>query len=531
MSSRSKRKYTRKPYGVMVLTGDAVLSGSKSTASLRTPRGKGLFGGPLEKDDLLFGLKREPVAYKTVYGVALDIWDNWFKIEMADKKDKELGDKVLNKLELLHAKDKLTQLAVMERLFGWAILVLGYVDAGQTLKEPVSEPRDIKDLAVYSELEVTKILEDKDSESERYGYPELYSLEGKGKDIHYSRTIHAATRLIDHLYKGLSVLSPIYDDLLTMRYVRWGAGLTMIRYGSGFPDVTLEGASLGKIQDFIDSGQFENLNAMKYFVHNEKQSLEFKGVAGHELDPGKYQKIVLESLSTGSFIPEPMLRGAQAGALEGSEVNERQYFKFISDLQSKFDPYLRQLIDKILIGCFEQDPGKMPAYTVVWNPAFELTDEAKTDILLKKAQVLQVRASWLTVNELRKEEGLGGIPGGDVCLGLVRASNSRINPPGLDIAVDADISNSEKQMFGLLEALLKSAKEGKINRTDALTSAEMLIEEHLNRMRNLVKLQLESKLGKPLSKLSPENERKFITMKKRYLDDFQRILADSNIGA
>jgi len=535
MSTKTRRLRNLKPAGVVV-RGDTLLSGSKTNSTIRTPRGKGLFGGELEAKDLLFGVKREPAAFRIVYGVALDVWDNWFQIEFDPKNDALAAD-VMDKLETLHAKDRLVQLSTFERLFGWSILVLRYTDTGATLEDPAGEPNDITDLKVYSELDITGIDEDQDPESERLGFPEKYTLQGVGtsKKIHFSRAIHSATRLIDHGYKGLSALSPVYDDLMAIRYIRWGAALTMIRYGPGFPDVTLDGATLAKINAFIDSGQFENMNAMKYFVHNEKQHLEFKGTSGAALDPRHYSSIMTESLSTGSFIPEPMLRGAQAGALTGSEVNEREYFKFISDQQSKYEPNLRQLINKILVACFGSDPEDLPQYKIIWEPSFELTDDEKATVEVKRAQVQEIRSNWLTVNEIRKEEGLPEIPGGDVCLGLAKATTPKASPsglpPGFDTMIihDQDLANSEKTLFKNLESLLQNVRQGKISRDDALLSAGLLIEEHINRMKKLVQLQIEAKIGKPLSTLSPEQERNFITMKKKYLDNFDKILSDANL--
>ena len=536
MSTRQKKKRSLVPAGVVV-RGDTLLSGTRTSSTIRTPRGRGLFGGELENEDLLFGCKREPIAFRIIYGVALDVWDNWFKIEMDPKNDDLVAD-VMDKLETLHAKDRWVQVTAFERLFGWSILLLKYTDTGDTLEDPVGEPTDITDLAVYSELDITRIEKDDDSDSERLGLPEKYTLRGQGsKKVHFSRVIHAATRLLDHPFKGLSALSPVYDDLMAIRYSRWAGALTMIRYGSGFPDVTLDGATIAKINDFIDSGQFENLNAMKYFVHNEKQHLEFKGVSGHELDPRKYYSILSESISAGSFIPEPILRGAQAGALTGSEVNEREYFKFISDQQSKYEPYLRQLIDKILVGCFNVDAGDLPQYKIIWAPSFELTEDEKATIDLKRAQIQEIRSNWWTVNELRKDEGLGTIPGGDVCLGLTKATTPKVNPPGLPlppgfdamIIHDQDLANSEKTLFTLLESLLQNVKQGKISREDALLSAGVIIEEHLNRMKKLVQLQIEAKIGRPLSTLSPEQERTFLTMKKKYLDSFDKIMSDANL--
>jgi len=50
-------------------------------------RGAGLtwqasFGAALNEADLLFAVRREPVANRIVFQVAHDIFDNWFRVEV-----------------------------------------------------------------------------------------------------------------------------------------------------------------------------------------------------------------------------------------------------------------------------------------------------------------------------------------------------------------------------------------------------------------------------------------------------------------
>ena len=94
------------------------------------------FGEPINEEDLLFGVQREPVAYRIVFQVAHDIFDNWFKAEdRAEKPDPNFDKQVQIVLARLNAKSVFTQMAVFERLFGWSIIVEGYADHGKTLED------------------------------------------------------------------------------------------------------------------------------------------------------------------------------------------------------------------------------------------------------------------------------------------------------------------------------------------------------------------------------------------------------------
>jgi hypothetical protein len=122
-------------------------------------------------------------------------------------------------------------------------------------------------------------------------------------------------------------------------------GQTMFRYGSGFPDVEITGANKKQLDSLEASQQFKSLQARTYFLHDEKTKFDFKGLAGKSLNPEPYYVPVMENISCGSGVPLAILRGAQAGQLAGSEVNEREYFKLVSDAQSRYEPGIRTLID------------------------------------------------------------------------------------------------------------------------------------------------------------------------------------------
>lgn len=366
--------------------------------------GGGEFGAQILDDDRTFAITREPVAHRIVFTVAHDVFDNWFNLKVEDKEsDKQFDQQVQTELSRLKAKRELTRMAVFERCYGWAILVLGYVDSSESLADPLTDPQTLEEVKAYSPMQIARVDEVKDREDPRYGYPEYYNIKRSGiasyLKIHYSRVIHFVNRLIDHDYKGLSVLDPVWDDLVTLRNIRWGMGQTMYRYGSGFPDITFTGAEKSDIDAFIASGSFSNLSTRTYFVHNENQVLDFKGVAGRAIDPMNYYLPIMENISAGSGIPLAILRGVQAGALTGSEVNQQEYYGLISDEQSGYEQSIRELIDIILpfIGYSE-----LPDYKFDWKGGFELDELKQVQIEQIKAQTWQVMGDWMTRNELRK---------------------------------------------------------------------------------------------------------------------------------
>jgi hypothetical protein len=274
------------------------------------------FGEQITNTDLTFAIKREPVAHRIVFAVAHDVFDNWFEVDdvVTEGKDKDLNKQVQIELSKLNAKSVFTEMSVFERGYGWAIIIVGYQDVGKTLADPVEDPQAIVELAAYTPTQIGRIIDDKDPKSLRFGLPEYYYVKRSSslrEKVHFSRVLHFATRLLDHRYKGISVLEPVWDDLTNLRNIRWGMGQTMFRYGSGFPDVEIENATKKTLDDFIASNQFKELTARTYFVHSEKQKLEFKGAQGVALNPANYYAPIMENISTGSNVPMAILRGAQ----------------------------------------------------------------------------------------------------------------------------------------------------------------------------------------------------------------------------
>lgn len=373
----------------------------------------GEYGADITNSLRTFAVTREPVAYRVVFTIAHDIFDNWFEIQIEGDEESEASQKldqmIQKKLSKLKAKQEFTRMSVFERAYGWAIIVLGYSDTGKTLATPTENIKDLLELKAYSPTQITVSESDleQDPNNPRFGFPKYYNIKRAGKlqgevKVHYSRVIPFANRLFGHDWQGQSTLDPIWDDLNVLRNIRWSMGQTMYRYGSGFPDITFTGAELDDINTWIDSGAFQNLNARTYFAHSEDQTMEFKGLAGHALDPMNYYLPPMEHISCGTGIPLNILRGAQAGQLTGSEVNQMEYYGVISDEQSGYEDGIRQLID-IILGLNPDGRRVNPVqYKFKWLGGFELDQEKQQTIATSRSQELLNLWNFFNRNEIRK---------------------------------------------------------------------------------------------------------------------------------
>jgi hypothetical protein len=386
----------------------AMPRGRAMSIPLSGTEGGGEFGALILDEDRTFAVTREPVAHRIVFTVAHDIFDHWFQLYLeGSEQDKTFDTAIQKELTRINAKPELMRMSTFDRAYGWAIIVLGYEDGAGSLAEPATNPQGLHEVKAYSPVQITKVDEVKGKsrlDDPHYGLPEYYYVKRGNQlsplKIHYSRVIHFASRLLDHDWKGMSTLDPVWDDIVTLRNIRWGMGQTMYRYGHGFPDLTFEGAELADIDAWIEDANFANLSARTYFAHNEKQTIEFKGLAGRALDPMNYYLPIMENISAGSGIPLAILRGVQAGTLTGSEVNQQEYFALIGDEETYYETGIRQLINAILQTVGESEVQ----FKFKWMGGFQLDDLKQAQIDQVKAQTLQTKGDWHTRNELRKME-------------------------------------------------------------------------------------------------------------------------------
>jgi hypothetical protein len=136
------------------------------------------FGMQLNEQDLLFAVRREPIAKRTVFDVAHDIFSKGFTVEEASEEpDPNWTREVSKVLDGLNARANLTRLLVYERLFGWAILALTYVDYGDGAGSPLEGPREIRELLPLSSLQCTVNTSDEDTDpgSSRFGLPQFFT--------------------------------------------------------------------------------------------------------------------------------------------------------------------------------------------------------------------------------------------------------------------------------------------------------------------------------------------------------------------
>jgi hypothetical protein len=445
--------------GTMILHPGIGSDQSIQIPQVDTDEGAG-FGDTIADSDRAFAAMREPVAHFLTFGVAADITEKWFIINDPDteESDPALDRTTQSALDKLQFKKHLTEAIESERVYGESLLVGGFSDAKTVgeLKNPLKSGSELLQLAVYpttkdnlkfKEFEVYS--KDQDPNSPRYGEPVTYKLNRGGGSyliIHYTRVCQVKTRS-----SATSVLDPIWDDLTCGRNIRWGASQWMYRTGGGFPVVGFPaGTTADELETYHDTAAFRNLmSRTAIFVsqnstnENDGMTFEFKGAAGHALDPMPFFKTNIEQIAIATGIPQAKLVGAQAGAVTGSEVNMQDYYKVVSREQAKIEPVVRWVVNrlaesgqltivkaavdrrsegyqvgllkKMLRRVIRRDYRHKTAenYVIEWNSAFELSELDTAQVEQLQVQANQGKLDYMTIDEVRAEENLDPLPNGE----------------------------------------------------------------------------------------------------------------------
>jgi len=388
--------------------------------------------------------------------------DKWFRIDDPDTEeaDPELDRSIQEALRKIKFKTHFREALKVSRTFGKALIVCGFSDAKTVgaLKTPLRKGSELLQLAVYPKISMSEVgtptkacefsvdTKDEDENSIRYGEPLIYKIHRGSNNyiyVHWTRVCEVGD--------GVSELDKVWDDMTCGRNIRWGASQWMYRTGGGFPVIGFpEGTTASQLEDYYKSGAFANLMSRTAIfitqnsqMANDGMTFEFKGSAGHTLDPVPFFKSNIEQIAIATGYPQAKLIGAQAGAVTGSEVNQQEYYKAISRDQEEQEDVVRWFIDHLAqskqvdlvkaavdknidnyaLRIFKNLAKRLKArdyrhktaeqYVITWNSAFELSELDEAEVELKKAQANQAKLDYMTPDEVRAEENLDPLPDGE----------------------------------------------------------------------------------------------------------------------
>ncbi len=147
------------------------------------------------------------------------------------------------------------------------------------------------------------------------------------------------------------------------------SGEILYHCGVPFTHVMIEGADDDET-DAVTS-MLNSDEVIRGYASDESHTVE--SVNPGAVDPGPFYENFVESIAAAVGMPKAKLRGAQAGTLAGSKMNERDYHEELSGLQETvLTPLVKDLVQGHL--GLEQD-----AFMVDWH-AFDVSPEVKASV-------------------------------------------------------------------------------------------------------------------------------------------------------
>lgn len=313
-------------------------------------------------------------------------------------------DKIEEEIEVLN-KDKKIRFEAREkeafrwsRVHGFSLILYSYVDSGETLAEPVKNPRLITETSVVSRPNVCRFIYE--DETNKSGAITGVELNGGTVGLSSNIIIHASRFDIVGDTQSRGILIPAWNWLELFDNNTWSFGQSMFRYGSGFPFMKITDADADEVADA--QAMWETVTARTGFVGDERTDISFVGAAGKALDFKSANDVGLQLVAIAMGFPYALLVGAHAGTIAGSETNSAELYDRIEALQkNEIECYIWDGLQRF----YEVGMLSDIDWPIKWEPLWMLSATEIADIELKQAQADQIYANlgYVSGDEIRRK--------------------------------------------------------------------------------------------------------------------------------
>jgi len=354
-------------------------------------------------EHLDFVARHDPVANFIVYGVPEMIFDDGFIL--VDEKGDELANnkKIQRELRRLNAKRVWTQCLAAARGFGWC-----YQYTGKNRYIPTTEGGKIASLHCFTPIECT-VHEYDDS-----GNALMMKIKitvGKGNSqvgevlfLPAKDFIVWNLRPIGRGDTGMSELEAIWDMLVYIRYMFHSMGWFDMKIGAGL-FVGYAEAGFGDEAKGKWNTTFADISVKRSIIldKGELSDIKFVGPTGHVTDFVEHIKMCIQTISVPTRLPYELLMGAAAGAVTGSETNITLGDEFERKVKGMVEEYMLETIKRM---------GWNDAPLFEWIVKSSQTEENKAKVEQTHSQAMNQKLPYLTIDEIRAEEGYEPLPDG-----------------------------------------------------------------------------------------------------------------------
>jgi hypothetical protein len=343
--------------------------------------------------------REDPIAKKVTVGLSQNVFDDWFVIKKRGKDEEELeehpeNDKIQGEFVAMNAKFHCIQALTAMRTFGHCPMVLNYnkhradvIGSGYQVAtldiftdEHIRIPTEAfdKDTGIPTYIGVKTSADVPLSDYDRIEWDDLiwWCVDPKARSIYGYSALLGGWDLLTYMRGSIDAMAWVHK--------KHGVGI-FLWWLTGALDTATKDAIESAVQG---SSSRRALTAERAAV----ESVEWIGPpSGGTTSIVDGADFMLGLLSSAYDIPKDVFTGVAAGAITGSEINNKTLYATINKTQSDIEPFLLKLMYRM--GYDTED------MVIEWNTRYA-TDE------LQQAQVRQMNADAL-VKEKQAERPVG----------------------------------------------------------------------------------------------------------------------------
>ena len=357
---------------------------------------------------------REHIAKRVVDAFPNACWQKPPEILEIDTKEGEDTEFEKQWKILVDEKKIWHYMARVDRLSGigdFGVLLLGFDGDDKLEDEASTGKRRLLYIRPYKQDNVTIELFNDDVADERYGLPEMYTLNitnttgGRNSTrVHWSRIIHIADELMEDDIFGTPRMMNVYNLIAGLHLVAGGSGEMFWR--GAFPGLAFI------LDSDADTDPGQDMDALNKEINNyihdlnrtmKLQGMDVKNLAPQVADPSKHVEVLITLIAGAREIPKRILVGAERGEL-GGDRDENAFNKKVIERKTNYcDPMMvRQFIDRLTdVGILIKPKN---GYEVKFPDITVPTEEEKTKVAKNKAETIAVYGNSLGAQEVIPSE-------------------------------------------------------------------------------------------------------------------------------
>uniref|UniRef100_A0A6M3L4Q2 Anti-CBASS protein Acb1-like N-terminal domain-containing protein n=1 Tax=viral metagenome TaxID=1070528 RepID=A0A6M3L4Q2_9ZZZZ len=281
----------------------------------------------------------------------------------------------------------------------FGILLLGVDDGNKELDEPLETAKRLLYIRPYMQNAVTVSKWQEDKQQERYGLPEIYTIEAvlrsstqsstttQSFKVHHSRIVHIAEGCLEDDIYGTPRLERVLNRLQDLELISGGSAEMFWR--GAFPGYALKadpqtGAGMAQSLDDLEDEVQAYVHEMRRYLR--LVNVDIQPLAPQVADPSNHADLLITLIAAAKEIPKRILMGSERGELSSNQ-DEKAWMDKIDERRRNYcEPMiLRPFIDR-LMGCGVLP--EIPEYTVNWPDLMVVSDKDRAEVSAKLSEAL-----------------------------------------------------------------------------------------------------------------------------------------------